>query len=523
MRMLLTGALLLVAGVLAWLWLAHMQRLPAQAVPPLPVQPAATANPASTRLAQAIAPLTRQHPGRSGIFPLHDGLDAFAARALLADAAERTLDVQYYIWRNDLSGTLLAEALHRAAERGVHVRLLLDDNNTSGLDTALAALDAHPNIEVRLFNPFVNRRWRMLGYLTDFARLNRRMHNKSLTADRQATIIGGRNVGDEYFSASASMGFVDLDVLAVGPVAGAVSEDFERYWNSPSSYPADILLPAGNVADPAVLAARAGVVERHPAAHGYVAALSRTLFVQRLLRRELPFEWARVQMVSDDPAKGLGRAPPEAHVTQRLAAVLGGASHEVQLVTPYFVPTADGVAALSAMTARGVQISVLTNALEATDVVPVHAGYAKYRDALLRAGIRLFEMKRDRPAPAHGPLSMTGSSASSLHAKTFAVDGERLFIGSFNFDPRSANLNTEMGFLIDSPALAQGMRTAFDIAVPVLSYEVRHDPAGHLQWLEHRQHLDDAVPVAYAQEPGASWWKRVAVWVIGKLPVEWLL
>lgn len=521
MRVLLTGALLLVAGAVAWLWLAHMQRLPA--APPSSVQPAATVDTVSTRLAQAIAPLTRQHPGRSGIFPLHDGLDAFAARALLADAAERTLDVQYYIWRNDLSGTLLAEALHRAAERGVHVRLLLDDNNTAGLDSALAALDRHPNVEVRLFNPFVNRRWRVLGYLTDFARLNRRMHNKSLTADRQATVIGGRNVGDEYFSASKSIGFVDLDVLAVGPVVGAVADDFERYWSSASSYPADMLLPAASAADPAILAARAAVAERNPAAHGYVAALSHAPFVQRLLRRELPFEWARVQMVSDDPAKGLGRAPPEAHVAQRLAVVLGGASHEVQLVTPYFVPTADGVAALAAMAGRGVQVSVLTNALEATDVVAVHAGYAKYRKALLQAGIRLFEMKRDRPTPVHGLKSMTGSSASSLHAKTFAVDGERIFVGSFNFDPRSANLNTEMGFLIDSPALAQGMRTAFDIRVPVLSYEVRRDPDGHLQWLEHRQHLDDAVPVAYGKEPGASWWKRVAVWVVGKLPVEWLL
>ncbi|HVL08834.1 MAG TPA: phospholipase D family protein [Burkholderiaceae bacterium] len=521
MRMLLTGALLLAAGAAAWLWLAHMQRLPIWTVPPSP--PVAAAGFATTRLAQAIDPLIRQHPGRSGIFPLHDGLDAFAARALLADAAERTLDVQYYIWRNDLSGTLLTEALHRAAERGVHVRLLLDDNNTGGLDSALAALDAHPNVEVRLFNPFAQRRWRVLGYLTDFARLNRRMHNKSLTADRQATIVGGRNVGDEYFNASASIGFVDLDVLAVGPVVEAVSNDFERYWNSASSYPVAMLLPAAHAADTAALATRASVVERNPAAHDFVAALSRSPFVQRLLRRELPFEWAHVRMLSDDPAKGLGQAPPEAQVAQRLATVLGGAAHEVQLVSPYFVPTGEGVAALSALAARGVQISVLTNALEATDVVPVHAGYAKYRKTLLQAGIRLFEMKRDGAVPAHGLLGMSGSSASSLHAKTFAVDGERVFVGSFNFDPRSANLNTEMGFLIDSPVLAQGMRAAFDTSVPVLSYEVRRDPEGHLQWLEHRRHLDDAVPVAYAHEPGATWWKRMAVWVVGKLPVEWLL
>lgn len=520
--MLLKSFLWLAAGIACWLLIAWFQRLPVL-VPTRTTAASAAVTGGTTRLSQAISPLVHQHVGLSGIFPLHDGLDAFAARALLADAAERTLDVQYYIWRNDLSGTLLTESLHRAAQRGVHVRLLLDDNNTGGLDAALAALDAHPNVEVRLFNPFAGRRWRALGYLTDFARLNRRMHNKSLTADRQATIVGGRNVGDEYFSASASIGFIDLDVLAVGPVVDAVSEDFERYWNSASSYPVAMLLPQADTADTAALATRASVVERNPAAHDFVAALARSPFVQCMLRRELPFEWAQVRMLSDDPTKGLGLAPPEAHVAQRLAAILGGASHEVQLVTPYFVPTTEGVAALSALAARGVQISVLTNALEATDVVAVHAGYAKYRKALLGAGIRLFEMKREGPVPIHGLRSITGSSASSLHAKTFSVDGERVFVGSFNFDPRSANLNTEMGFLIESPVLAQGMRMAFDTTVPVLSYEVRRDPEGHLQWLEHRRSLDDAMPVAYPHEPGATLWKRMAVWVVEKLPVEWLL
>lgn len=187
---------------------------------------------ADTSLGRAIAPMVEAHPGKSGIVALTDDLDAFAVRVLLAQAAERSLDVQYYIWQQDLSGTLLLEALHRAADRGVRVRLLLDDNNTRGLDKLLAALDAHPNIEVRLFNPFLHRRWRALGYLSDFARLNRRMHNKSFTADGQVTIIGGRNIGDEYFGAGDFL-FADLDVLAIGPVAADVAQDFDRYWNSP--------------------------------------------------------------------------------------------------------------------------------------------------------------------------------------------------------------------------------------------------------------------------------------------------
>src|SRR6185312_10447800 len=192
-----------------------------------------------TRLDRSVAPLVQAHPGLSGILALPDGRDAFAARVLMSDAAERTLDARYYIWHDDLSGGLLFAALRRAADRGVRVRLLLDDNNTVGLDSLLAALNAHPNIEVRLFNPFRFRRWRILGYLTDFARLNRRMHNKSFTVDNQATIVGGRNVGDEYFDAGQGVSFADLDVLAVGPVVAEVAGDFERYWTSRSSCPAE--------------------------------------------------------------------------------------------------------------------------------------------------------------------------------------------------------------------------------------------------------------------------------------------
>lgn len=221
---------------------------------------------ADTPLGRALAPLLAAHPGRSGIHPLSDPRDAFAARAMLANAAERTLDVQYYIWRNDLTGTLLFEALHDAADRGVRVRLLLDDNGTSGLDHWLATLDAHPLIEVRLFNPFVVRRPKAIGYLSDFARANRRMHNKSFTSDNQATIVGGRNIGDEYFAASEGMLFADLDVLAVGPVVDEVSRDFDRYWASDSAYPVTGILPAASETALDELSAQASIIERDPAA-----------------------------------------------------------------------------------------------------------------------------------------------------------------------------------------------------------------------------------------------------------------
>jgi len=464
------------------------------------------------------------HPGLSGIVALPDGHDAFAARALLADAAERTLDVRYYIWHNDMSGTLLFAALRRAADRGVRVRLLLDDNNTAGLDTVLAALEAHPNIDVRLFNPFRARRWRLLGYLTDFKRLNRRMHNKSFTADNHATIVGGRNVGDEYFDAGRAPWFVDLDVLAIGPVVDAVSRDFERYWASASATPVARVLPGATAASLTAVAADAARVERDPAAAAYVAALARSPLVGDLLAHRLNFEWSPTQMVSDDPAKGLGRAPEEALLWHRLKTSIGAPVRELRLVSPYFVPGSAGVDALAAIARQGVRVEVLTNALEATDVAVVHSGYAKRRKALLGAGVSLLELKRGSPgsAPKHRKWtgrSGSGSSASSLHAKTFCVDRSRVFVGSFNFDPRSARLNTEMGFVIDSPGLGEAITKWFAEEVPTRAYRVSLGDTGRLRWIDRH----DGVEVVREEEPGTSAWRRFAVALLSVLPIEWLL
>lgn len=343
-----------------------------------------------TRLGASALPLVRAHPGKSGVVPLADGREAFAARVLLADAAERTLDVQSYIWHDDMSGNLLFEALRRAADRGVRVRLLLDDNNAAGLDPALSALDAHPSFEVRLFNPFPHRRWRVLDYAMDFARINRRMHNKCFTADNQVTIVGGRNVGDEYFGAADEILFVDLDVLVIGPAVNDVSRDFERYWTSESAYPVGRILPPASPATLSSVAATAARIERDPAAVAYRHALARQPFVRELLAGTLPFEWATATMVSDDPAKVLGRAPREAMLWHRLRALLGAPTRELTLISPYFVPGASGVDYFAGLAKAGVKVMVFTNSLEATDVAAVHAGYARRRKPLLKAGIALF-------------------------------------------------------------------------------------------------------------------------------------
>lgn len=490
-------------------------------LPPVADRPmsAALHDTEETPLGRAIVPLAHAHRGLSGVVPLADARDAFASRALLAEAATRSLDVQYYIWRDDMSGVLLLRALHRAADRGVRVRLLLDDNNTAGLDGLLHALDAHPNIEVRVFNPFIHRRARWLGYLTDFPRLNRRMHNKSFTADNQATIVGGRNVGDEYFDAGNEVLFHDLDVLAVGPLARDVSNDFDRYWASASSYPVDRIVPAPDAGELVRLASRASRLETDPAAAAYIRALQSSEFVRRMLAGELAFEWTPVRVVSDDPAKALGRAPPDALIGQRLKAALGEPAQELLVVSPYFVPTAAGVEAFVAMARSGVKISVLTNSLAATDVAAVHAGYAKWRKPLLDAGIALYEMKPTASSAREAERAGVGSSASSLHAKTFAVDRSRVFVGSFNFDPRSARLNTEMGFVIDSPALAKEMVDAFDRSLPQHAYQLRDGPDGALQWVERQgDHM-----VVHDAEPRTGIGLRLAVWLLSLLPIEWLL
>jgi putative cardiolipin synthase len=474
---------------------------------------------ADTRLGRVVDSLVDAHATESGIVPLADGRDAFAARALLAGAADRTLDIQYYIWHADMSGMLLFDAVRQAADRGVRVRLLLDDNTTAGMDAILAALDSHPNIEVRLFNPFVYRRWRYLNYLTDFSRLNRRMHNKSFTADNQVTIIGGRNVGDEYFGAGQGPLFVDLDVMAIGPVVNDVSTDFDRYWASTSSYPAGSVLAPASPKDLAGVTDHVQHVERDPAAAAYVQALARQPFVRDLLSRTLSFEWAATKMVSDDPTKGLGRAANGGLLTDRLRQAIGAPTSELELVSPYFVPGSEGVDAFAAMAGRGVKVTILTNSLEATDVAAVHAGYAKRRKPLLDAGVKLFEMKRAASGVATHDRALTGSSASSLHAKTFSVDRMRVFVGSFNFDPRSEHLNTEMGFVIDSPELARRIADIFATGVPERSYEVRLSPSRELQWVER----SGSGEVVHDVEPGTTVWQRAMVSLMSILPIEWLL
>ena len=476
-----------------------------------------------TRLSGALRHLVRLHSGLSGILPLSEAGAALAARMLLLRAADRSVDLQYYIWQGDFSGRLLLEELRAAADRGVRVRLLLDDNGTWGLDRELAQLDAHPGIEVRLFNPFTIRRPKAIGYAMDPWRLNRRMHNKSMTVDNAATIVGGRNIGDEYFGIGENSQFADLDVVAVGSIVAEVTADFERYWEAEASYPLTQFLKAA-----------AGRSEVRPKGGSLASKLARDH------RRELAasplaglaagrppvFEWARVRIVSDDPAKALGRVRQGGLLIDKLFPVMGNPARCLSLVSPYFVPTARGRDELVALAGAGVEVTVLTNALDSTNQALVHAGYAKHRRRLLQGGVRLFELKGDGKADlsvgasASKPMARPAirSGATSLHAKTFSADRKMFFVGSFNFDPRSALLNTELGFVIESGVLAGRLQELLEGPVAGIAYEVRLS-GRHLLWVEQ---TTDGEQI-YHHEPHTGPLQRAIIVGLSWLPIDWLL
>ena len=518
------------AGTLALLFLTTM--LFGCSLPPLdaraPSQALAQEQALQTPLGRGLEQMRQQARAdaqQTGYHVLHEAQDAFAARALLARSAQRSLDVQYYIWRDDTTGNLLLNELLMAADRGVRVRLLLDDHGTKGLDAVLHTLGTHPQIEVRLFNPFALRSPKLLNFATDFFRLNRRMHNKSFTADNQASILGGRNVGNEYFGATDGVLFFDLDLLVGGAVVPEISADFDRYWNSPSAYPVETLLRAPDGPSLDTLRREGQALLASHAAQNYQQAIQKTTFVQNLLQGQLPMEWARAQLISDDPAKVLGQVDSAQKISALLARATGTPQRTMDIVSPYFVPTAEGTESLIQLRQSGVRVRVLTNSVRATDVLIVHSGYAKYRQPLLQAGVELFELRPQTPDYAlkeekeKFSLNPMGSSGSSLHSKTFMVDGKQVFVGSFNFDPRSARLNTEMGLLLESPPLAASVEAAFDTLIPPTSYRLTLDEHERILW---HSGMGNPPPV-YRTEPQTSWLSRLMIHFMGLLPIEWML
>lgn len=473
----------------------------------------------TTALGQYVERANAQHgPGITGVRALVANDVALTDRLRLIEEAEVALDVQYYIWHDDVSGILMLDALDRAAQRGVHVRLLLDDNGIHGLDPILQTLNAQENFDIRLYNPSTVRRPKLLGYAFDFFRMNRRMHNKALIADSAVAIVGGRNIGDEYFMVGVDNFFFDLDVLAVGPAVEETREIFDSYWNSGSVFEAERILVAKE--DRSAFDRRVTEILALEDARRF----SEQAADAGPISKEDPdaLEWTRVQVVADSPLKGQGIASKDDLMIHQLGAILGDVSSRLFLASAYFIPGTEGTKFFNDLAARGVDVQVLTNALDTTDVFLVHTGYSRYRRDLLEGGVELFEFKlRGQSSQTESfkvlPLGLSGAS---LHAKTFSVDDDRVFIGSFNFDPRSALLNTEMGFLIESPDLAARMHSFFEDAVATASYQPQLTPNGRMVWLDKQP---DGKVITYQQEPGASWLLQAGFAIIGLLPVEWLL
>ena len=493
-------------------------------LPPRPDGPPVLAIPAGqgTRLDELVRPALAARPGQSGFHLVSDGVAAFALRGLSGRAAERSLDLQYYIWHDDMTGRLLALELIEAADRGVRVRLLLDDMDARAKNFAIAALAAHPNIDVRLFNPFASRRGlfgKGMEAITGFSRINHRMHNKSWIVDNRFAIAGGRNIGDEYFSASTRVNFNDLDLAFVGPAVDELSASFDRYWNSTQVWPIESLSPD------AVTTGALDVLRRQAQAYAarareapYVRAMEGHDAVAAARAMTLPMHWtSHWEVLSDAPDKVAHKHSPldGSAVLEGLGRAVGAADDDVVLISPYFVPGATGTAQLAGLVDEGRTVRVLTNSLAANDVAAVHGGYARYRRALLAGGVALWELKPEHEGGGGEGISLFGSSGASLHSKAALIDGRVAFIGSFNLDPRSVSLNCEQGILVEQPAIAAEVAALFaTMTSPAAAWRVTLDD-GELRWSDGDGTHDE--------EPEAGFGRRFQARLARWLPVEPLL
>jgi len=477
-----------------------------------------------TTLGKAIAADLERHPGLSGFYLLPRGVDAFTARAALAYRAERSIDAQYYLLHNDLIGKLFLDSLLKAADRGVRVRLLVDDMALDDRkDIGAAALDAHPNIEIRIFNPFGRGGARWWQFLSRFGDVTRRMHNKSFTVDNQVTVVGGRNIGNEYFEANPELQFGDLDVLGVGPVVNEVSSVFDLYWNSASSYPVASLLKDHPGRQQLAEAGRfLGDFTARQRDSVYLQSLRESPLLDLIRDWNFDFYWGESEVLSDDPAKVIsGRDQQDLRLTAHLQPYTEDIDSELLIFSPYFVPGANGVESLRQMRERGVRVRIITNSLASTDVAAVHAGYARYRKPLLRAGIELYEIDKSLSrAERKEKKGSGGSSKASLHAKSFVIDRERVFIGSLNLDPRSMVENTEIGIMIESPDMARLMSRGFERIANQATFRVALEAEGtadrQLRW--YRQ--SPGGRQVFSNEPNTGFWRRLGVGLLRLLPIE---
>ncbi len=468
---------------------------------------------ADTLLGRSAAAWLAANEAANGVCRLYVGSDALEVRLRLIELAESTIDIQSYLVRDDLSGNLIAMGLIEAANRGVRVRLLMDDALTQPVDPGLLALGEHPDIEVRVFNPFPRHRSRFVSFIANFNLLNRRMHNKSFTVDSQVTIVGGRNLADEYFQSSRTSEFLDEDLLAIGNVVSEVSSGFDEYWNTRESTPIEFLGKAQ---------ALPSIDEMMQEGQRFISQYAEQRAVETRQRRPqltfggdgLPLVAADARLILDHPDKVRGLVRRRVgETTEHLRKMATEASRELIVVSPYFVPLRAGVELFASLVGRGVRVVIVTNSLASTNHSSVHAVYARYRKPLLRKGVELYELRKrveSTVATNDFPVDVT------LHSKVAIVDRSELFVGSFNLDPRSLYINTEMGMAVSSGKLASEMTESIERLLPTLAYRLELTASRKISWSYRR---GDVTQVLHT-EPHTTIWRRISTWLMSLLPIE---
>jgi putative cardiolipin synthase len=487
----------------------------------------------STRLGRQLADAARAHGGLSGFRLLPAGVDGFLARAQMANTAERTLDLQYFILRGDETGQLLADGVLRAADRGVRIRILVDDGETIDGDEQIHALDAHPKIEVRIFNPFAyrghNMTLRAVEFMFNSSRLDYRMHNKLLVADNAIALVGGRNIGDQYFQIDPESQLADDDVFATGPIVKELSETFDDFWNNAIAIPVEALA-TGKASAASLAEYRKSLAEHRQQAKAdgtdYANRVATGEPLAGMLSGKLPLVWAHAQVVCDSPDKKrvlagevIGRL-----MLRPVAKTMAAVQSELLMVTPYLIPGEEGMQLLHELRQRNVRVRILTNSLESSTVLSAQATYMHYRVPLLVNGVDLHEIRsllgNARGSGQTAAISRYGNY--SLHGKMFVFDRQSLYIGSMNYDQRSMNLNTEVGVIIYSPVLAEQIAARFDAMVQrvnAYALELRPGPAGGSQrivWLTQ----EGSKSVEYDKEPARSEWQTFKANILSSLPLD---
>jgi putative cardiolipin synthase len=470
------------------------------------------ADTAQTELGDWTSQWVEAHEGVSGFYPLSGGLDALVTRLGLAEKAQKSIDLQYFIMKGDTAGLAVFKSLLMAADRGVRVRVLLDDIWTTTSDRKLVLLNEHPNIEVRLFNPVSRRGFTWLNIAFDFRRANRRMHNKSFSVDNAMSIIGGRNIGDEYFELKDDAVFVDFDVLAAGPIVSEISESFDDFWNHSHAMPIEnIAKPLKNETLESFRATTG--VDLRVLHGGVIEGNAQSNLLQDVLTGQIPLYPASARVIADSPDILSEKAGPEHQLlVEGLSELLLDAEHELVVVSPYYVPLKNGIQFAREARSRGIEITMVTNSLASTNHIAVHSGYSKYRRDAIRAGVKLYESRanagRSIAADDEGPDRLV------LHTKLIVVDRRYLVVGSPNMDPRSLEINAEKGLIIDSEALAGIVVEGILEQLPATTYQVIENESGKLEW---RGRIDGE-EVVVTREPQASRSRRLAAWFLKIVP-----